>query len=454
MMTYLSNRWEAIRTSFWFVPSLMMFTAAVLVVASIWIDQSRYGSRLGGLDWMMSAGAEGARVLISTIAGSMITVAGVVFSMTVVVLSLASSQLGPRLLRNFMRAPSTQMGLGIFTSTFLYCLLLLTWLQTVAGESVTLRISLSLAVVLALASLLMLVHYIHHVSIYIQAETVIQAVSDELGEVIDRLFPDPLDLDADGESTAKEEPPVLPPRVLAQVSLIAALDDGYLQAVNVPKLVDLAQRMNATVALFCHPGHYLVSNAPIAQIWPCQEATPELAATVNGALVLGSRPTPEQDVEFSIRQLVEVALRALSPGINDPYTAVACVDRLTSALSVLARREVPDPCYRDQEGRLRVVLNPVTFPDILDAAFNQIRQYGYSSVAVTVRVLEGLATLAGVARRDADRSAIGHHAEMMASACLAAIDEAHDRAAVEARHETVKDLLGEAPPASKGVVVK
>lgn len=162
------------------------------------------------------------------------------------------------------------------------------------------------------------------------------------------------------------------------------------------------------------PGQYVVSGQPLVMVWPGDRVTEEIAVRMNSAFALGNQRTFGQDVEFAINQLVEIAVRALSPGINDPFTAVACVDRLGSALSRLAQRDMPSPYRFDEQQRLRVVAAPVSFPEMLDAAFNQIRQSARSNAAVTIRLLETITVIAGAAYRPQDRAALRRHAEMIA----------------------------------------
>lgn len=435
MKVYLGNLWEYLRTSFWFVPTFMMLLSTLLAVGTIWFDLSFHFSRRQLPFWLISANAENAEVLISTIASSMITVAGVVFSMTMVVLSLASSQLGPRLLRNFIRDPVTQVGLGIFTSTFLYCLLVLAWLLALADTGVHLRLSLTMAILLAFASLLMLIRYIHHVSVFIQADTLIQAVSDELCSAIDRLYPDTYDQETSAPIAPHDnEHP-------GQSLMIPALTSGYVQAIDLDGLFHFADEQDASLQLYCQPGQFVIEKAQLATYWHQKPPEEEIDTQLNRYFIIGDKATPEQDIVFSIRQLEEVALRALSPGINDPGTAIACVDRLTIALGILLHRHFTSSHRFNDDGLLRLTSKPISFENIADAALNQIRQHSQANVAVTACILRNLAMLARQAVRSTDKQAIEKHAILAANGCLEHINEPVDRERIDQSLSEVKSAL-------------
>ena len=191
------------------------------------------------------------------------------------------------------------------------------------------------------------------------------------------------------------------------------------------------------------PGQYVVAGKPLLMAWPGDRVTEEFAARVNSIFALGNQRTSAQDVEFAVHQLVEIAVRALSPGINDPFTAVACVDRLGSALCRLAQRDMPSPYRFDAQRRLRVVAAAVTFSDIVDAAFHQIRQYARSSASVTIRLLETIAVIASAAHRLEDRAALRRHVNMIARGAREGLPEEEDRREAEDRYSVAIHALRE-----------
>ena len=438
---------DRIRSSFWFLPAAMASGAMVLAFATVALETLV-------TDWLtlnwgltFTGGAEGASSLLGAIAGSMITIAGAVFSMTLVALSLASSQLGPRLLRNFMRDTTTQMVLGTFVATFLYCLLVLRTIRRAEETLFVPHLSVTLGVLLAVVSVGVLIYFIHHVSVSIQANEIVARVGKELIEEIEQLFPENI---GRGAPRIPTEPPNADflDRFEREASPIGSTGDGYLQFIDGDALMALAMQEDVVIRVERRPGHYVVATRPLALVWPGNRVTDHLMDRVNCAFALGNQRTSGQDIEFAVNQLVEIAIRALSPGVNDPFTAMTCVDRLGSALCRLAQQDVPSPYRYDTQDQLRVITPVFTFPDVTDAAFNQIRQYGRTSTAVTIRLLETIAEVAGSVHRSEDRIALLRHAKMIARGTGGGLPEDEDRQEVEKRFRSANRLLSEAPDSS------
>jgi uncharacterized membrane protein len=437
----LINYWDRIRSSFWFVPSVMAGGAIALAYGVIALDEAATDHRLRVPAWAYSGSAEGATAMLSTIASSMITIAGVVFSITLVALSLASSQLGPRLLRNFMADKPNQVVLGTFIATFLFSLIVLRAIRRPDEGLFVPHLAVALGVLLAIASLGVLVYFIHHVAVSIQAENVIARVGAELAEGIDRLFPEAIGKNATGRAA--------PPKPLAGDSCpIGAAKDGYVQLIDGDALLALAAADDLILQVERRPGQFVVKDRTLVRVWPGDRVDDRTRARISAAFVLGNQRTPVQDVEFSVSQLVEIAVRALSPGVNDPFTAVACVDRLGAALSQLAQREMPSAERFDEENNVRVITPTTSFPDIVDAAFDQIRQHARISAAVTIRLLETIEVVAHATQRPADRAALRRHAEMIARGSLQSLHEKEDRRTVETRFLAAMQVLDtrEEPP--------
>jgi uncharacterized membrane protein len=438
---------DRIRSSFWFLPAAMASAAMVLAFATVALETPV-------TDWLrlnwgltFTGGAEGASSLLGAIAGSMITIAGVVFSMTLVALSLASSQLGPRLLRSFMRDTTTQMVLGTFVATFLYCLLVLRTIRRAEETLFVPHLSVTLGVLLAVVSVGVLIYFIHHVSMSIQANEIVARVGKELIEEIEVLFPENI---GRGAPRIPAEPPNADflDRFEREARPIGSTGDGYLQFIDGDALMALAMQEDVVIRVERRPGHYVVATRPLALVWPGNRVTDQLMDRVNCAFALGNQRTSGQDIEFAVNQLVEIAIRALSPGVNDPFTAMTCVDRLGSALCRLAQQDVPSPFRYDTQDQLRVITSVFTFPDVTDAAFNQIRQYGRTSTAVTIRLLETIVEVAGSVHRSEDRVALLRHAKMIARGAGGGLPEDEDRQEVEKRFQSANRLLSEAPDSS------
>lgn len=448
MRVRVFRTWDRVRSSFWFLPAVMAGGAMLLAFAAVALDTPI-------TDWLtlhwgltFTGGAEGASALLAAIAGSMITIAGVVFSMTLVALSLASSQLGPRLLRNFMRDTTTQMVLGTFVATFLYCLLVLRTIRRAEEIAFVPHLSVTLGVLLAVVSVGVLIFFIHHVSISIQANEIVARVGTDLIEGIEQLFPENI---GRGSPRIPTEPPDAEflDTFDREARPIKSTGDGYLQFVDGDALMALAMQEDVVIRLLGRLGHYVVATRPLALVWPGNRVTDQLMERVNSALALGNQRSSGQDIEFTVNQLVEIAIRALSPGVNDPFTAMTCVDHLGSALCRLAQRDMPSSYRHDRQDQLRVITPVFTFADVTDAAFNQIRQYGRSSTAVTIRLLETIAVVAGSVHRSEDRVALLRHARMIARGAGDGLPEDEDRREVEERFRSASQLLSEPPDSNR-----
>ncbi len=395
MKIRLIRYWEQARGSYWFVPGLMSLGAVALAVGLGFVDMMAQTHEFPTLETLYVTGPSGARAVLSTIAGSAITVAGVVFSITVVVLSMASAQFGPRLLRNFMEHGGTQLTLGTFIGTFIYCLLVLSTVRSEGGHAYVPQISVGAGVLLGVVSFLLLIYFVHHVSIFIQAPRIIDDVARNLEHTLRASFPER----AEGPPAPTPDEEAEEAEALSKEALqpgcttINAPRSGYVQAVDLDGLVAIAEEKALFLRLRLRPGQFAVAGRALADAAPAADMDDELANGIAGAFVIGPERTPTQDPEFAVNQLVELALRALSPGINDPFSAINCIERLGSSLATLAERTLPSRFRRDADNRVRLVTEPYTYRGIVDAAFNQIRQAARCNAAVIFRMLEILRAL-------------------------------------------------------------
>ncbi|MBD1835321.1 DUF2254 domain-containing protein [Cyanobacteria bacterium FACHB-472] len=435
----LGKLWDSLHSSYWFVPTLMVVIAIALAFGMLSLDRAGKSGPLESLGWIYTGGPDGARTLLSAVAGSMITVAGTAFSITIVALTLASSQFGPRLMRNFMQDTGNQVVLGTFIGTFIYCLLVL---RTVRGDDYNVfvpQISVTLGIVLAFASIGVLIYFIHHVSTSMQASHIIRDVGRELDNAIDRLFPQKI---GQGKSAPKQRSVAeIPAEFDKEATPILATASGYLQAIDDELLMKIATSKDLLLRLKYRPGKFIVEGSELVMIWPGERVNKKLTQHLNQAFIFGEQRTEQQDVEFPINQLVEIAARAISPGINDPFTAIQCINQMSAALCRLAERDFPSPYRYDNDNNLRVIANPVTFAELLDAAFNQIRQYSKPDVAVVIRLLEAIALIASRTENKKDRAALLRHAQMIQRSSQENISEELDRKDVEERYLTVVKTL-------------
>lgn len=433
---HLLGVWERARTSFWLVPALMALAAAGLSFGTIALDRALGSEALQAWGWAWSGGADGARSVLSTIAGSMATVAGVVFSVNIVALTLASSQFGPRLLRNFTRDLGNQLVLGTFISTFLYCLLVLRVVRSTHEGGFVPEVSITCAVLLAVGGVGVLIYFIGHVANAIQAESLIAVVGRELRDQIVAQYAEGPARDAGCQSP--EVPEGLPQAVRATTG-------GNVQGVANDILVAAAAADLGTVLrVLCRPGDFVQAHETLVLVH-CVPGplNGDAAARIRTAFALGPRRTPTQDVRYGARQLTEIAVRALSPGINNPATAMGCLDWLGDALAEMARR-VPAAAGHCEGGRMRVLAQPVTFAELAELSITPIRTYGASDPAVTLHLIRTLARI-GRDGSGPDRAALLCLAEQAGEDALRANGNEADRARLAAAAAAARTALAPDP---------
>lgn len=435
MKHQLQHIGERLRASFWLVPTLMVFAAIALAQVLLYLDQFTVLSHLPGLSWLSLSDPDSARSLLSTIAASNITVAGTVFSITIVALSLASSQFGPRLVRNFMRDRGTQFSMGMFLSTFVYALMTIRGIDAVSGTGTNHESGVHAAVLLALISIGTLIYFIHNVAQSIQVDNITFHINREFSNAIDRHYPTASHNHENAEFCDQQQLPLGD-----DILNVYSDSGGYVVAIDQPKLLSWAREHDCCIALDCHPGSYVHHWSRIARIYQPPRAidSGEISATINGAINTGHLPTAEQDIVFSIHQLAQIAVRALSPGINDPYTAYSCIDRLVDGLGkVLQRPQLPN-CFRDDKGKPRLVTRVLAFDDLLRAAYDEIREYGRSSGVVMRHLLSNLIALADICTRQTDRRALDNYTYRLEEDCREFIKDHYDREIIAKKIHSIR----------------
>lgn len=448
MRTKLTTWWEKLRGTYWVIPALMLLLAIGLSFLTIALDKSLWAGAAADRAWFPIGDPDGARTFLSTVAGSMITITGVTFSITIAAFVQASSQFGPRLLSNFMRDRGNQLVLGTFVATFVYCLLILRAVRSGDGDAFVPHLSLLAAIGLTLASVGVLIYFFHHVSTSIRAEYVINHIGRDLEAAIERLYPEQLRVRWFEQGLRSPED--IPPQVEKEARPIPAARSGYVQAIDHEELFHLAIRKDLLVRLTCRPGDFIPLEGPLAVVWPPGAIDDALIETINGVVVVGVQRLGMQDVEYLFNQLVEMAVRALSAAINDPVTAIHCIDQITTSLAQLAERRIPRGYQYDSGDRLRLIRDIETFTGVVELAFNPIRQYGRGSVAVTIRLLEALAVIAAHAQTAEQRETLAHQADLIKHGADAAIPADHDRRDVADRYAAVMQALGRGTASQAG----
>jgi uncharacterized membrane protein len=320
-------RREALRTNLWLVPMLEVIAAVALYAVTHAVDRAVSDGSVTLPSWLVFGSADAARQILTTLAAAVITVVGVVFSITIVTLTLASTQFGPRMLRNFIRDRGTQLTLGTFVATFVYATLVLISIGPSAGANTFVpHLSISVAVGLVTLSMGVLIYFIHHIALSIQLPQVIASIARDLSRAIDA------DSGADrGGPEAGPSVSELVVRMEEGGGAVPAPVSGYLQFIRHETLIGLAAEKGAVIRLHHHPGQFVVGGHPMATVWPAA-AAPSVSRALRRAHISGPSRTLAQDLSFAVDQLVEIALRALSPAVNDTFTALTCIDWLGDSL--------------------------------------------------------------------------------------------------------------------------
>jgi len=271
-------------------------------------------------------------------------------------------------------------------------------------------ISILFAIFAAIANIILLIIFIHKIAISIQADKVVSDISDFITTNLENLFPEKMDK----EQISKEKIDITSAiSAYRKQILIKSPKSGYIQYISLESLVDLVTKQDSLLIVHHRPGNYLVKGIEIAELRTHSKWEQETIEKLLNQFVIGKTKTPQQDVEYSIHQIVEIAVRALSPGINDPYTAIACIDNLTSTMSYLAEAKFPSKYRLDKEGNLRVIAKTFDFEGVLDIAFNQIRQFSAGSAAVIIRLMEALTTIHKFTKTEDHKKAVIRHAKMV-----------------------------------------
>jgi uncharacterized membrane protein len=409
LRTRIHSNWDALLASYWFIPLLMVVAACGLSILTADLDDRYRLEVVGRLPGIFTGSPEGARAMLSTIAGSMITAAAVTFSITIAALVNASAQFGPMLLRIFMHDTGSQLVLGTFLGTFIYCLLTLRQIRDTSSTIDVPYISTTVSLAMALASIGMLIYFIHHIASLVQVANVAAQIGDELHESIREAFPVEVGFEPAGRLTAHAIPldqpnfEVLPD---ARQQFVRADRIGYVQAIDQDSLMELADEYEIVIRIAMRPGAFVAPGAGLAVVWPAERVSDAVREAVRDVFLLGPRRTPYQDVELYFDELTAIALRAISPAINDPYTAFICIDWLAGGILLLARRSLPSRYRYDRQGTLRIIADGPSIARIIDAVFDHIRNAGSGHPTVLRKLLEAALLIGPSLRGPEDREAL------------------------------------------------
>ena len=433
--------WARLLYTLWFVPAAMVVGSAILAVALIEVSGRVDAEVLARWPRVFGASSGSSREMLAAIAGSMITVAGVTFSITMIAVTQASTQYTPRILRNFMRDRPSQVVLGGLSGVFTYCLIVLRTIRGGDDSGFVPSIAVLGGFVFAGVGVGLLIYFVHHISSSLQASAIIERVASDTRRAIDGLFPSAI-----GEAA---DPVVLPTGLRLLDTLrwepVLATATGYVQHVDAEGMLAAAVECGAVVRMERGIGEFVAEDTPLASVVRLDPARPgRLDAKVRSMYAIGPYRTVEQDPDFGIRQLSDIALKALSPGINDPTTALTCIDHLGAVLTRAASRQGESP-WRECEGEVRVVARGPTFESLVSAGFDEIRRHGESHAAVLFRQLDTLAAIANATRNASRRRHLLVHVDLIAEASQRAVPAPADRGALDIRAAQVRAML-EVPP--------
>lgn len=433
-MGRLSGSWHRISGAFWFVPAVCLVAAAVLAQAMVAVDRALPDDLTSPwLSWMYAVGIDGSRSMLSSIGASMLGVAATAFSITISVVATASSTYGPRLVRNFMADRGNQAVLGVLVSTFLYTLLVLRTIRSADDDLArpfVPHLAVNVAVVLAVADVVLLVYFIHHIAASVRVETLAHGVRRNFRDVVERWHP---------QEAPEDLVRTAGPR--AGGGEITAGSVGYLVTVDLDGLRALARDEDVVLALVPRVGDHILPSEALVRVWPGDRAG-DLATRVRRSVRIGDSRSAAQDVRFAEQQVVELAVRALSPGTNDPYTAVNAIEEVAAGIVVAVSRPEPGNTVVE-DGTARLHYSTVGLEEIVDMPFDQIRPHATGHVEVLQALINLAARVGGASRHPLVAHRVRGHVEALLEQFRSTDPHPHDLQRVE-RH-AVHRLAG-APP--------
>ena len=423
---------EELRTNLWFVPLIEVLAAIVLFVITYSLDRAAFDGDFRIPSWALSGSPDAARQILTTVAAAIITVVGVVFSIVIVALTLTSTQFGPRMLRNFIRDPGTQVTLGTFVGTFVYAILALGSIGQESRGNFVPHISITVTLVLLVLDLGVLIYFINHIASQIQLPQVIAGIAGDLAQAIETQA---------GNAAASAAAPSATAALAAlpgQCGTVAAPRSGYLQFIDRRTLVRIASQADVVIQMMHRPGHFLVQGHSYARVWPAERAA-LVARELARSHVTGPYRTLVQDVSFGLDQLVEIALRALSPAVNDTFTAMTCIDWIGDSLWKVTGNWQPTHAFCGAAGTVRVITIEPTYERLVERSFEKIRQACRGMPAIMIRQLDALTKITECAVRPDQRSLLLHQAAMIERLATASVAEDSDLADVRAAYQAVLD---------------
>jgi uncharacterized membrane protein len=403
-------QWDRLRVSFWFAPVVMSVAAILLAWLMYYIDSLIPNETLAESRIILSGTPGELRAVLIGMATTILATAGVVFTLLTLPLSTVAAQYGSRLLRVFLGDRTTQLVLGTFVATFVYCLAAALTILPVQVEPYGPQITVTVGLVLMLASFSSLILLVQHISTMLQAPNIAAAAGAELRDVVLSEIPDL----AKGRNDCKDGSRILPDSLREENGYaVHVRQAGSIQYIDPHILLTLAGEHNLVIRLLRKPGNIVWRNMQVALVWPADQVDEELDRQIRNAFRIGNGRTPTQDVAYAVNQLVEMAVRAMSPAINDPFTAMTCLDHIGEGLALFLRQGEKSSCYYDQNNQLRLILEPVTFAELLDGAFDMLRHASCDNASVLLHILKVIDAIGQETNLPNARQELLHHVNLV-----------------------------------------
>ena len=432
-----------LKPDLWRVPLVMCLATVLLFLITVQVDWAAAQGQVTLPRWLSVGGPDDARAILGAMLGAVSTVLALIFSVALLVLSMAVSQFGPRILYRFVRDAITQVTIGLFLASFVHTLLTFVVTRQAGASHFVPQLTICTCVVLVGASFGFLVIFSHRIAMSIQTQNVVARIVGDLDDALvdwerrrgERAEPG-------GTARWAAELHSILSRDAVEGEVIQARRTGFVQRIDHRRLVAAAHRADAVVHLLYRPGQFVLENAALARVLPAVRGA-EIARVIRRAVRIGTHRTLAQDLEFGIAQLVEIALRALSPAINDTFTGLTCVDWLGDELRAFALRGEGAGVWLGPTGQIRLVGEPIRFKRLIRAAFNQIRQAAVGNPAISIRLLYTFTRLAEHITEPSFRDALLEQVEAVWEATAADALVKADRTDVEAAYRRAREALGE-----------
>ena len=429
-MVALERHWNRLRESLWFIPGIMLTSALLLALGLVAVDLRIERDFLLEYSLLFGLGADGSRGMLTAIASSMLTVAALSFTLTLNAVAQASSQYSPRVIRNFLDDKSNQLVFGYFVSVFAYCLVVLRTIRGGDEDAFIPSIAVFAGLILALGGVMVLIFFIHHIAVSLQLTNIVAEIVEETRESIDNIYPADLGEPVEEDSELYEE---------AEKALdgrewikIHSSSSGYIQSIDQEALADLAKKYKLVAKIPVMVGEFISKGAAIA--WTTASASDgsksgpdeKLESEIEQHFSVNRHQTIRQDIGFGIRQLVDIALKALSTGVNDTKTAVTAIDRLGEVIGQIATRRFPSN-VRSANGKAILMVKAPRFEDYVAGAFDEIRASGRGNFAVYLRMIDALAAAIVCARNNGRLRILLRHVELTRQYAAESLETEYER---------------------------